>query len=153
MKTLITILLIALSLNAYSQEPTLQDATGFLKEKIESMCTQSTSVFSVHVNECVLDIYEYIDADTVNYYHLDLSEIVDTVYYVEKEKFGKTRVIFKGPGCYMISYFSLTGDKEEVKTMNQVVLPFKTKGIDRIPFIERIEKAALHAKKLCKPKL
>jgi len=152
MKIILTFILLFINIIAFSQEPTLKDATDFLKEKIETMCTQSTSVFSVHINDCILDIFECIDTDTVNYYHLDLSEITDTIFYNPKEKFGKTRVTFKGSGCYMISYFSLSGDKEEVKSSNIVVLPFKTKGIDRIEFVNRIEKAALHAKKLCKPK-
>jgi len=152
---LITFLLLAF-IDLFSQKATLTETTEYLKNNIQNMCSQFGSKFIVNTDKCQLDIYETMDdsekIDTVNFYHIDLANISDTTLYSQKEKFGITKITIKGFGCYMISYFNLLGEKSEIRTNNQVLLPFKTKGIDRINFVNKFDKALQHAKDLCQLK-
>ncbi len=140
------------SLNAQNEE--LRKKERYIERKIASMCSQFGSVFNVKTENCTMHVYETMEnaegeTDTVNYYHIDLTSIPETVYYSEKEKFGITKIILNNPGMYMISYFDILGEKTKKRTDNQVVLPFRTKNLDRIKFVNELDKYLQKIRDLC----
>jgi len=156
----ITLLLILIHFvsNIFSQNATLEQTTEYLKNQIEGMCSQFGSKFTVKTNGCILEAYETMlnsdnITDTVNYYHIDLANIPDTIYYSKKEILGITTISIKAPGMYMITYFDIKSldEKFNKRTDNLVTLPFRTKNIDRIKVVNNIDKVLQYAKNLCKP--
>ena len=152
MKYLFFTVLILLEISMFSQNITLKETNDFLKEKIESMCTQFGSTFYAYPDSCSMDIYETMNnnIDTVNFYHIEYSGWNDTTLYSPKEKLGTTYITLKCEGCYFISFYNVTGVITKKRTSNTVSLAFKTKGIDRIAFVNKIDAALTNAKNHCK---